>query len=128
MQVPASILQFGCNIVLNHIGAIADEPLSKIPHVNVVAQAYRDGQSLEVIVGLYLQATGQLKPEEIAGEVGKVLEFIDTQVPRIVADISKKPLKDVLVELLGNVAIPSVEGEVGTKKVIDIINSIMAGL
>lgn len=129
MKIPSSVLQIIYKIATNNIGSIAAKPLQEIPHISVLAKAYSEGQPLEVIAGLYLQATESVKDDEIAAKVGEVLEFVDTKIPAILADLSKRPFKEVLGELLGDLSVPDFD-EVGgnEKKVIDLINSVFEAL
>lgn len=129
MKIPASILQMAYNVACNNIGSVLDAPLSKVPHVNVIAKAYTDGQPLEVIVGLYLQATENVKDDEIAGKVGEVLEFVDSKIPQILAGISKKPFKEVLAELLGDIVVPDFDDVKGNeKKVVELVDKVFEAL
>ena len=129
MKIPASLLQLAYKIATNNIGSIAAKPLQEIPHVGVIAKAYNDNQPLEVIIGLYLQATENVKDDEIAGKVGEVLEFVDTKIPAILADLSKRPFKDVLGDLLGELSVPDFDDEKGNeKKVIELINKVFEAL
>jgi hypothetical protein len=119
MKVPSGVLQLVYKLALSNVGKVAEAPLEKIPHINVIAKAYDDGEPLEVIVGLYLQATASVKDDDIAAKVGEVLEFIDKKVPEVLSQISEKSFKEVLGTLLG------AGNEV---KVIDVINKIMKEL
>jgi hypothetical protein len=129
MKIPSALLQMAYNIILNNVGSIAEAPLEKIPFIEVIAKAYKEEQPLEVIVGLYLQATENTSDDEIAGKVGAVLAFIDTEVPKILANVSEKPFKEVLGELLGDLSIPDFDDTEGNeKKVITLIDKVMDSL
>lgn len=129
MKIPAPLLQMAYNIATNNVGSIAEAPLQKIPHVDVIAKAFLDGQPLEVIIGLYVQATEGVKDDEIAGKVGEVMEFVDTKIPAILAGISDRPFKDVLTDLLGGLSIPDFdENKDNDKKVAALIVKIMEAL
>lgn len=126
MKIPNPILQLALNIALKNAGAVLASPLGKIPHIDVIAKAYAANKSLEVILGLYLQATETLSDDEIGGKVGEALEFINNDLPKIIAKFSTLPAKAVLAELLGDLAIPDFNDVDGDEKpVIDIINDII---
>lgn len=129
MKVPAPVLQIIYKLAANNIGSILAAPLEKVPHINVVAMAYQNGEPLEVIIGLYLQATESLKDDEIAGRVGEVLQFIEVEVPKILATISDAPFKDALSKMLGGLSIPDFDDKAGNEvKIIDVINKAMSEL
>lgn len=126
MKIPAGLTQFVFSVVLKNIGNIAETPLEKVPHIDVIGKAYLEGETLEVIVGLYIQATGTVKDDEIIGKVAEVMEFLDKKVPEILASISKRPFKEVVEELLGDITIPDFDDNADNNiKVVEIINDIM---
>lgn len=122
-------LQLLYRLAMGNISSILDAPLSKIPHIDVVAKAFNDGEPLEVIVGLYFEATESVSDDEILEKVGDVLDFIHNDVPKILEGISTRPAKDILAELLGGLSVPDFDQTEGNEvKVIDLINRTMAEL
>jgi hypothetical protein len=129
MKIPAPVLQFGLNMALRNAGSVIAKPLENIPHIDVIAKAYNQGEPLEVIVGLYFQATKSVADDEIAGKVAEVIEFLRTGVPKILEQLSVSPAKDVIRDLIGGVVVPDFDDIPGNEKpIIDIIDDTFKAL
>lgn len=129
MKIPKFALQFVYKIAMKNLPAIVDIALDDVKNLDVVAAAYNSDESLEVIIALYLKATESVKDDEIGAKVGEVLTFIDQKVPEILSKVSKEPAKDVLYELIGDLAIPDFDGKQGDEVLVhDLISDIMKEL
>lgn len=125
MKIPNSILQFAFSLLLKNVGNIVETPMEKIPHIDVIAKAWVSGEPLEVIVGLYLQATESLADDEVAGKIAEVMEFLNVEVPKILGNVSSVPAKQVAEQLLGGLTVPDFnEDPSDNTRVISIINDV----
>lgn len=129
MNIPKPLLQLAYNLAMKNAGEIVATPLESVPHIDVIAKAYDSGEPLEVILGLYFQATATLTDDQIAGKVGEVLEYIHVEVPKLLTKISEIPAKDLVSDLLGSLTIPDFNGETGDEvKVSELINDTFKAL
>jgi hypothetical protein len=129
MKIPAFAMQMIYRVAANNIGYVLATALEKVPHSKVIAKAYQNGEPLEVIIGLYLQSTESLKDDEVAARVGKVLMFLDTELPKILSHISEKSAREALESVLKDMSVPDFDNKKGNEmKVIDVINKAMKEL
>jgi hypothetical protein len=124
-----AVLQLILNLGLKNFAKLAEGPLEKVPHIQTVARAYEAGEPLEVIIALWLQATESVSDDDIAGKVAEVIEFINVEIPKILATFSTEPAKVVIARLLGDLKIPDLDNDsTNNFRIVDVLNATLAEL